>query len=673
MDGDPAVAQRREPGRAGLDEVDVVAEPGEPDRGHQADVAGPDDRDRRFEGSIAPKGTSPSRSGPRRPRLTPPIRRGARPRCRLRPCASRSSGSRGSGTCRRSSPTRPAGVAAVVDPRRDVDVYLDAARAADVRITHVVETHLHNDYVSGGRELAALTGATHVIGAGAELAPRAPAGARRRDVRRRLAPVPDARHARAHARARRATPSPTPPRADEPFLLLTGGSLLVGAVGRTDLLGAENADAVRRARCTTRSTTCSCRTRTRSMVYPTHGAGSLCSTGIASTPWSTIGYERRHDPLLGPMEVDAFARALLAGQPTFPRYFARMRPINQAGPPLLGGAVPGSSRSTGEALDRALERGALLVDAPLAAAHAAGHVPGSLSIPAGLVVRDVARLGRRPDRPLVLLLDDADDWDDAVRQALRIGFEIDRRPRRRRDSRPGARPAGRSRPARCSTSTSWRGQLAAGARTRRSSSTSARRREYEAGHVPGCDPHQRRRPAGAARRAAARPPDRHDLRERLPLERRGLAAARGRLRARRRGRGRGPDLGGARLPGRRTAPRRRAATVRACDGGHAHGRGARPASRLSPPATPNTPSAATPSRTASSDDHQADRRPRPARSPSRPLRWLPISRRSLTSRTMNTRTTGSSRPCRFCEATMSGSRSRPGTSTTSAPATSTNV
>src|SRR5258706_11882618 len=63
-----------------------------------------------------------------------------------------------------------AGLAVVVDPRRDVDVYLDAARAADVRITHVVETHLHNDYVSGARELAALTGASHVIGAGAELA-----------------------------------------------------------------------------------------------------------------------------------------------------------------------------------------------------------------------------------------------------------------------------------------------------------------------------------------------------------------------------------------------------------------------------------------------------------------------------------------------------------------------
>ncbi len=93
------------------------------------------------------------------------------------------------------------GVAAVVDPRRDVDVYLDAARDADVRITHVVETHLHNDYVSGGRELAALTGATPRHRRRRRTAPRASAGARRRDVRGRLDPLPDARHARAYARS----------------------------------------------------------------------------------------------------------------------------------------------------------------------------------------------------------------------------------------------------------------------------------------------------------------------------------------------------------------------------------------------------------------------------------------------------------------------------------------
>ena len=169
----------------------------------------------------------------------------ALPRYRLRPCVSPSTRSRGSAICRRSSPMRRRASAAVVDPRRDVDVYLEAARADGLRISHVIETHLHNDYVSGGRELAALTGATHVIGAGAELA-------------HEHRPVRDGETFEVGTLRFRAldTPGHTPEhvsyavadtsRADEPFLLLTGGSLLVGAVGRTDLLGADRARAVRR-------------------------------------------------------------------------------------------------------------------------------------------------------------------------------------------------------------------------------------------------------------------------------------------------------------------------------------------------------------------------------------------------------------------------------------------
>jgi hydroxyacylglutathione hydrolase len=159
-------------------------------------------------------------------------------------------------------------------------------------------------------------------------------------------------------------------------------------------------------------------------IYPTHGAGSLCSVGISSTPWSTIGFERRHDRLLAPMEIDAFARALLAHQPAFPRYFARMRPLNQAGPTLLGGMVPLPRPLEIPEAHAAVEAGALVVDLRPAAEHAAGHVPGSLSIPSGSsfgtwlgwVVPD-------PDRPIVLVLRHVADWDDAVRQALRVGFE----------------------------------------------------------------------------------------------------------------------------------------------------------------------------------------------------------------------------------------------------------
>jgi hydroxyacylglutathione hydrolase len=124
------------------------------------------------------------------------------------------------------------------------------------------------------------------------------------------------------------------------------------------------------------------------------------------------------------MEVDAFARALLAGQPSVPRYFARMRPINQAGPHLLGGMVPIPRSISVEEAAQALDAGALLIDLRSPGEHSVAHVPGSLSIPAGSsfgtwlgwVVPD-------PDRPLVLLLGSDAEWDDAVRQALRIGFE----------------------------------------------------------------------------------------------------------------------------------------------------------------------------------------------------------------------------------------------------------
>lgn len=314
-----------------------------------------------------------------------------------------------------------AGLAVVVDPRRDVDVYLDAAAELDVRISHVLETHLHNDYVSGGRELVAATGAIHAIGAGAQL------GHDHRPLRDGEAiDVGDLRL------TARDTPGHTPEhvtygladrsRADEPLLLFTGGSLLVGAVGRTDLLGAEHARPYAAA-------------MFRSLrevilahedfvgVYPTHGAGSLCSTGISSTPHSTVGFERRHNPMLQPTDVDSFARRLLGGQPAFPRYFARMRPTNQAGPGLLGPRPP-----TLRPLDLAevrdeLGRGALIVDARTPGAHAAGHIPGSLSIPAGSSFGTWLGWVVEPDRPLVFMLDDPADGDDLVRQAIRIGHE----------------------------------------------------------------------------------------------------------------------------------------------------------------------------------------------------------------------------------------------------------
>ena len=314
-----------------------------------------------------------------------------------------------------------AGVAAVVDPRRDVDVYLEAARAADLKITHVLETHLHNDYVSGGRELAAMAGAMHLIGAGADLAyehrpvrdgDSFDVGALRFTVLETPGHTPE--HV-AYAVADRS-------RADEPILLFTSGSLLVGAVGRTDLLGKDNALPYARAMFGS----------IREVllphedfvgVFPTHGAGSLCSTGIASTPWSTIGFERRHNPMVQTADVDMFASRLLRDQPTFPNYFARMRPTNQDGPKLLGGRPPQPHALSVEEVRAALAGDAVLVDLRQPAAHSLAHIPGSVSIPSGSSFGTWLGWVVDPDRPLVLVLESADEWDDAARQAMRIGYE----------------------------------------------------------------------------------------------------------------------------------------------------------------------------------------------------------------------------------------------------------
>ena len=312
------------------------------------------------------------------------------------------------------------GVCAVVDPRRDIDVYLQEARSRELRITHVLETHLHNDYVSGARELATVTGATHVIGAGAELAyPHR--GVRHGDTldigSLRVTALDTPGHTPEHVSYAVADRS----RADEPVLLFTGGSLLVGAVGRTDLLGMENAEPYARLQFASLHETL-LRHEDFVGVLPTHGGGSLCSKDIATTPSSTIGYERRHNSLLGIADVDEFVRTLALDQPAYPRYFGRMRPINQQGPAPLG-LLPAPQGLSLERVQELLAGEHQLVDLRSPAEHAVAHIPGSLSIPAGSSFGTWLGWVVPHDRPLVLLLDSVAQWDDAVRQALRIGHE----------------------------------------------------------------------------------------------------------------------------------------------------------------------------------------------------------------------------------------------------------
>jgi hydroxyacylglutathione hydrolase len=335
-----------------------------------------------------------------------------------------------------------AGVAAVIDPRRDVDVYLDAAAAAGLAIRHVLETHTHNDYVSGARELAAATGASL-------WASRAGGGAGLRFAHR---PLWDGDEVRLGAITLRAweTPGHTSEHLTflafergrkEPLAAFTGGSLMVGGAGRTDLSGEDQARAL--AHRQYKSVRRLLGLPDHVQVYPTHGAGSFCGGG-SGPRWSTIGQERRANALAGLAaagDADGFAEQLLNDLPIIPAYWRRTRPLNQHGPdplaalgavPGLPGLLPARPLTPNEVHDLTEREAAYVVDARGAAAFGGAHLGGSFGIGLGTTFGVWVGTVVPNDRPLVLVLPGGDDplpgavipvWDAAVRQLLRAGYE----------------------------------------------------------------------------------------------------------------------------------------------------------------------------------------------------------------------------------------------------------
>lgn len=316
--------------------------------------------------------------------------------------------------------------ALVVDPRRDVEPYLELARRHGVRIRWVLDTHGHNDYLSGLTELAARTGAEALGSAHGELGyeHRSVKDGEELDLGGVVASV-------LH------TPGHTPEHVslllaedgDEPAILLSGGALLVGDVGRPDLLGGD--DEAREAAGHLRATLAEklLDLPDHVIVAPTHVSGSLCAGGIGSRLLTTVGYERRTNQLLADLStglsVDRFAGRLLdpAGLPGIPPYWARLRPRN------LAGVVPLGAPGEPPALDvtgvrEAVDGGALVLDARSPEAFGAGHVPGALNAGLGPMFATWAGTVLPEGARVVLVLDRPDDLWDATWQLLRIGFDV---------------------------------------------------------------------------------------------------------------------------------------------------------------------------------------------------------------------------------------------------------
>jgi hydroxyacylglutathione hydrolase len=282
------------------------------------------------------------------------------------------------------------GDAIVVDPLRDVQPYLDVAAREGLRITHVTETHIHADFVSGARELAAATGARLFLSAEGgddwQYAYAAADGAtllRDGDVimvgNIRL----DVLHTPGHTPEHLSFVVTDQPAAAGPMGILTGDFVFVGDVGRPDLL--EKAAKVAGTMEAGARTLFRSLERFRALpdhlqVWPGHGAGSACGKALGAVPSSTVGYEKRANWGVATLDEGEFVRMVLEGQPEPPAYFAQMKRINRDGPRVLHG-LPTPARQPADALPALVRDRAWIVDLRPSAAFAEGHVPDTLGIP----------------------------------------------------------------------------------------------------------------------------------------------------------------------------------------------------------------------------------------------------------------------------------------------------
>jgi len=312
------------------------------------------------------------------------------------------------------------GIAAVIDPQRDIDIYLAFAREHDLKIAHVIETHLHADFVSGHGELAERTGATIYLGegSGATLAHRA---VRDGDeiafgkCRLKVLQTPG------HTVESICLVVTDLERGPEPHAVLTGDTLFIGDVGRPDLsdqyapqvLAGLLYDSLRQKLLTLPDDV---------LVYPAHGAGSMCGRNISADRNSTIGRERQFNYALRFMSRDEFVSLMTEDLPARPEYFQRDVNINRQGAPPLASLAPIQAITPRDA-DRMRQNGVTILDTRAANQFCSGHVHGSINI--GLSGQFAAWAGSviGLDRELILVAEDRNAADEARNRLARVGIE----------------------------------------------------------------------------------------------------------------------------------------------------------------------------------------------------------------------------------------------------------
>ena len=365
-------------------------------------------------------------------------------------------------------------VALVIDPQRDIDRVIALAADKGVRITHVAETHMHNDYVTGGLALCRETGASYLVNAADP-------------VRFDRTPVGDGDSLQIGNAMRvrvMATPGHTfthlsyvMEAAGEIVGVFTGGSLLYGSTGRTDLLGPDNTGAL------THAQYASARRLARELpdaaaIYPTHGFGSFCAATQTAAESSTIGLEKRINPVLN-LEERAYVETLLAGLDVWPAYYAHMGPANTAGPGRIDLSPP--KRAGAAEIRQRVEAGEWVVDLRDRIAFAAGFVPGSFSFSLDGSFATYLGWAIPWGTPVTLLGQTPEQVAQAQRELARIGID---RPAAAATGEPGAWAGGQPL---ASLRMAKFGDLAAALQDRSGLVVLdvRRRLEWEEAHIPG--------------------------------------------------------------------------------------------------------------------------------------------------------------------------------------------
>jgi glyoxylase-like metal-dependent hydrolase (beta-lactamase superfamily II)/rhodanese-related sulfurtransferase len=312
------------------------------------------------------------------------------------------------------------GQAAVVDPQRDIDEYLQEAEKQGLKISHVIETHLHADFVSGHRELAKRTDAKIIFGAKA-------------NAEFEHVPVKEGDEIRMGNVVLRflETPGHTPEsisvlvidqsESNEPFAVLTGDALFIGDVGRPDLLGARMSaselagllyDSLHKKLMTLPDAV---------KVFPAHGAGSMCGRNISSERSSTIGEQRRMNYALQPMTREEFVRMMTTDLPEAPAYFSEDAQLNRKGPAILEELLPPAPLSAQEVKEK--QQDCLILDTRPSDQFGTAHIPGSLNIGLGGQFATWAGTLIPLNKPIIVIAENEERVQESRMRLARVGHE----------------------------------------------------------------------------------------------------------------------------------------------------------------------------------------------------------------------------------------------------------